>query len=40
MKNVSFVSVTDQFDTVNGLTDQSTPKRPQIWIPLTNVFNE
>lgn len=40
MKNVRFVSVTDQFDTVNGLTDQSTPKRPQIRIPLTNVFNE
>lgn len=37
MKNVRFVSVTDQFDTVNGLTDQSTPKRPQIRIPLTNV---
>lgn len=40
MKNVRFVSITDQFDTVNGLTDQSTPKRPQIRIPLTNVFNE
>lgn len=40
LKNVRFVSVTNQFDTVNGLTDQSTPKRPQIRIPLTNVFNE
>ena len=40
LKNVRFVSVTDQFNTVNGLTDQSTPKRPQIRIPLTNVFNE
>lgn len=40
MKNVRFVFVTDQFDTVNGLTDQSTPKRPQIRIPLMNVFNE
>lgn len=40
MKNVRFVSVTDQFDTVNGPTDQSTPKRPQIRIPLTNVLNE
>lgn len=40
MKNVRFVSVTDQFDTVNGLTDQSTPIRSQIRIPLTNVFNE
>lgn len=40
IKNVRFVSVTDQFDTVNGLTDQSTPKRSQIRIPLTNVFNE
>lgn len=40
IKNVRFVSVTDQFDTVNGLTDLSTPKRSQIRIPLTNVFNE
>lgn len=40
LKNVSFVSVTDQFDTINGLTDQSSPKRSQIRIPLTNVFNE
>lgn len=40
LKNVRFVSVTDQFDTVNGLTDQSTPKRPQVRIPLTNVFHE
>lgn len=40
MKNVCFVSVTDQFDTFNGLNDQSTPKRPQIQIPITNVFNE
>lgn len=40
MKNVRFASVTDQFDTVNGLTDQSTPKCPQIRIPLMNVFNE
>lgn len=40
LKNVRFVSVTDQFDTINGLTDQSSPKRSQIRIPLTNVFNE
>lgn len=39
LKNVCFVSVTDQFDTINGLTDQSSPKRSQIRIPLTNVFN-
>ena len=35
-----FVSVTDQFDTINSLTNQSSPKRSQIRIPLTNVFNE
>lgn len=40
LKNVRFVSVTDQFDTINGLSDQSSPKRSQIRIPLTNVFNE
>ena len=40
LKNVRFVSVTDQFDTIDGLTDQSSPKRSQIRIPLTNVFNE
>lgn len=40
LKNVRFVSVTDQFDTTNGLNDQSSPKRSQIRIPLTNVFNE
>ena len=40
LKKVRFVSVTDQFDTINGLTDQSSAKRSQIRIPLTNVFNE
>lgn len=40
LKNVRFVSVTDQFDTINGLTDQTSPKRSQIRIPLMNVFNE
>lgn len=40
LKNVRFVSVTDQFDSTNGLNDQSSPKRSQIRIPLTNVFNE
>lgn len=39
-KNVRFVSVTDQFDTINGLTDQLWPKGLRIRIPLVNVFNE
>ena len=40
LKNVHFVSVTEQFDTINGLIDQSSSKRSQIRIPLTSVFNE
>lgn len=40
MKNARFVSVTDQFDTVTGLTDQSALKHSQIRIPLTNMFNK
>ncbi len=39
-KNVRFVSVTDQFDTIDGLTDQLSPKGSRIRIPLVNVFNE
>lgn len=39
-KNVRFVSVTDQFDTIDGVTDQSSPKGSRIRIPLVNVFNE
>lgn len=39
-KNVRFVSVTDQFDTIDGSTDQSSPKGSRIRIPLVNVFNE
>lgn len=39
-KNVRFVSVTDQFDTIDGLTDQASPKGSRIRIPLVNVFNE
>lgn len=39
-KNFRFVSVTDQFDTIDELTDQSSPKGSRIRIPLVNVFNE
>ena len=40
IKNVRFVSVMNQFDTINDLTEQSSPKRSQIRVPMTNVFNE
>lgn len=40
LKNVCFVSVTDQFEITNGLTDQSSPKQFPIRILLTDVFNE
>lgn len=40
MNGVRFVSVNDDFDTVDGLTDQSHPHGARIRIPIKNAFNE
>ena len=40
MNCVRFVSINDDFDTVNGLTDQSHPHGARIRIPIKNAFNE
>lgn len=40
MNCVRFVSINDDFDTVNGLTDQSHPHGARIRIPIMNAFNE
>ena len=40
MNCVRFVSINDDFDTVNGLTDQSHPHGARIHIPIKNAFNE
>ena len=39
-KKIRFVSVNDRFDTIDGITDQSSPVNSRIRIPLLNVFNE
>ena len=39
-KKIRFVSVNDRFDTIDGITDQSSPVKSRIRIPLLNVFNE
>lgn len=40
MNCVRFVSINDNFDTVDGLTDQSNPHGYRIRIPIKNAFNE
>ena len=40
MNCVRFVSINDDFDTVNSLTDQSHPHGARIRIPIKNAFNE
>ena len=40
MNCVRFVSINDNFDTVDGLTDQSNPHGFRIRIPIKNAFNE
>ena len=40
MNCVRFVSIYDNFDTVDGLTDQSNPHGARIRIPIKNAFNE
>lgn len=37
---VRFVSVNDQFDTVDGIINQERPYSSRIRIPITNAFNE
>lgn len=37
---VRFVSVNDQFDTIDGITNQEHPYSSRIRIPITNAFNE
>lgn len=40
MNGARFVSVNDDFDTVDGMTDQRTASGAKIRIPITNRFNE
>jgi len=40
MNGVRFVSINDDFDTVDGLTNQSHPPGSRIRIPIKNAFNE
>ncbi len=37
---VRFVSVNDQFDTIDGITNQEHPYSSKIRVPITNAFNE
>ena len=37
---VRFVSVNDQFDTIDGITNQERPYSFRIRVPITNAFNE
>ena len=37
---VRFVSVNNQFDTIDGITDQERPYSSRICVPITNAFNE
>jgi len=37
---VRFVSVNDQFDTVDGITNQEHPYSSRIRVPITNALNE
>lgn len=37
---VRFVSVNDQFDTIDGITNQEYPYSSRIRVPITNAFNE
>ena len=37
---VRFVSINDQFDTIDGITNQEHPYSSRIRVPITNVFNE
>lgn len=39
-RNVRFVSVNDQFDTVDGITNQEISFGSHIRVPIINVFNE
>jgi len=39
-KGVRFISISDQFDTVDGITDVSSEKAPGLRIPIANIFNE
>lgn len=39
-KGVRFVSVSDKFDTLDGITDISTGVAPGVRIPLVNIFNQ
>lgn len=38
-KGVRFVSVNDEFDTVDGITNQAIPCCSRIRVPITNIFN-
>ena len=40
MNGVRFVSINDDFDTVDGLTDLSRPHGARVRIPIKNAFNE
>lgn len=37
---VRFVSVNDQFDSIDSITNQEHPYSSRIRVPITNVFNE
>ena len=39
-KGVRFISISDQFDTMDGITDTSSEQAPGLRIPITNIFNE
>lgn len=40
VNGVRFVSVNDQFDTIDGITNREHPYSSKIRIPITNAFNE
>lgn len=40
INRVRFVSVNDQFDTIDGITNQERPYSSRIRVPITNAFNE
>ena len=39
-KGVRFISISDRFDTLDGITDASSERAPGLRIPIANIFNE
>jgi len=39
-KGVRFISISDQFDTMDGITGTSSEQAPGLRIPIANIFNE